>query len=74
MRKLNTRNSAAIINEVNKMLKYGFLKKETYKVVGAKYNVSSKIVQRVVNGQEMDIKNKKWTLKIYHWTMQWTMS
>ena len=53
-KKLNVRNSAAIIKEVNQMLESGFPKKETYKVVGAKYNVSSKTVQRIMSGQEMD--------------------
>lgn len=47
-KKLNVRNSAAIIKEVNQMLESGFPKKETYKVVGAKYNVSSRTVQNIM--------------------------
>ncbi len=58
-KKVNVRNSAAVIKEVNQMLEAGFPKKETYVVVGKKYNLSYKGVQRIMNGQELDTSNSK---------------
>ncbi len=57
-KKVNVRNSAAVIKEVNQMLEAGFLKKETYVVVGKKYNLSYKSVQRIMNGQYLYTSNK----------------
>lgn len=56
-KKVNVRNSAAVIKEVNQMLEAGFPKKETYVVVGKKYNLSYKGVQRIINGQTLDTSN-----------------
>ena len=57
-KKVNVRNSAAVIKEVSQMLEAGFPKKETYVVVGKKYDLSYKAVQRIINGQTLDTSNK----------------
>lgn len=53
-KKVNTRNIPAVIKDVTQMLEAGFPKKETYVVVGEKYNLSYKTVQRIMNGQILD--------------------
>jgi len=53
-KKINVRNSSAVIKEVNQLLEAGFPKKETYVVVGKKYNLSYETVQTIMNGQTLE--------------------
>ena len=57
-KKVNVRNSSAVIKEVNQLLEAGFPKKETYVVVGKKYNLSYETVQTIMNGQTLEASNK----------------
>ena len=57
-KKVNVRNSSAVIKEVNQLLEAGFPKKETYVVVGKKYNLSYETVQTIMNGQTLEASNQ----------------
>ena len=67
-KKINVRNSSAVIKEVNQLLEAGFPKKETYVVVGKKYNLSYETVQTIMNGQTLEASNK--TLEASNQTLE----